>query len=100
MAAHGGLRQLQDRADLVDGQLVPFERQEDPAADRVGQRGHVIEDWCGSHVFIRISGLRDYTVAAMRRQGKGRIGVGPRNSPPPGRIRDRSWVSAKSAGSV
>jgi hypothetical protein len=46
--ADGGLRQLEHRADLVYGQLVPFEGQEHPAANRVGQHGHVVKNL--SHV--------------------------------------------------
>ena len=44
MPAHGRLRQLQDSAQLGNGQLMPIEEQQDPAARRIGQRGQMIED--------------------------------------------------------
>ena len=55
VAAHGGLRQLQHGAQLRHGQLVPFERQQHPDPDGVGQRRHVVENWGGHiHPYIRM----------------------------------------------
>ena len=68
VAAHGRLRQLQHRTQLGHGQLVALEQQQHPAAQRVGQRRHVLEHLgqrrrrgrartCAS--FIRKSGYED-----------------------------------------
>ena len=43
VAADGGLRQLHDGAEFGDGQFVPLEQQQHPAAHGVGQHRHVLE---------------------------------------------------------
>jgi hypothetical protein len=43
--AHGALRQLQRRAQLAHGELVPVEQQQQPAPGGVGERAEAVEDW-------------------------------------------------------
>ena len=52
VAADARLRHLQDRAQLRHRQLVLFEQEQNPAAGRVGQRRHVLED--RNHPSIRM----------------------------------------------
>ena len=55
--ADGGLRQLEDRAQLRHRQLVALEEQQHPAARRIRERGQVVEDRAGQHgLSIRKSG--------------------------------------------
>ena len=54
MTTDRGLRQLEHRAQLADRQLVAFEQDEHPAAERVAEHGEVVED-CGFHPLIRIN---------------------------------------------
>ena len=44
MAADGGLGELQDGAQLPDGQLLALEHQQHPAPGRVRKRSEVLED--------------------------------------------------------
>src|SRR4051812_43888191 len=59
MPADGGLGQLEDRAELVDGQLVALEGEEQPAPRWVGEGCHLPEQGGGGqsiNPFIRIKG--------------------------------------------
>ena len=47
MAADGGLGELEDGSELVDGEFVPLEDEQHAAARRVGERRHAVEDWRG-----------------------------------------------------
>src|SRR5688572_5458028 len=44
MAAHGGLRHLQNCAEFRDRQLVPLEQHEHATARRIRERRHVVQD--------------------------------------------------------
>ena len=55
MAADARLRQLQHGAQLRDRQLVLLEQEQDPAARRVGQRRHVVQD--RDHISVYPDGM-------------------------------------------
>jgi hypothetical protein len=52
MTADGGLRQLQDGAQLRDGQLVPFEEEQHPPPRQVPQHAQLVEDRFNPHIRI------------------------------------------------
>ena len=61
-----GLRQLHDAADLGNGELVPFEEQQDAAARGVSQRGEVVEN-CGSSIHP-LNRMKGYIGSPLRRK--------------------------------
>ena len=58
MPAHGGLRELENAAQLGDGQLMPIEEQQNSAARRVGESSEMIEDRrrASIHPYSRMKG--------------------------------------------
>ena len=74
MAADSGLWELQHRADLGHGEFVPLERQQHPAADGVGERGHVVENRSGVHIHpsIRIKGIIATGLGAVKSRERDR----------------------------
>ena len=71
VAADRGLRELQDRAELRDRELVAVEEEQDPAPRHVGEDGEAVEDGGlggGGH-YIRVSGYNETPCALP---GKGR----------------------------
>ena len=76
--ADGGLRQLEDRAQLRHRQLVPFEHEQHPAARGIGQRRQVVED-CRFHPYIRIECyMTGRLVSRQPREARERAAVRPR----------------------
>jgi hypothetical protein len=59
VAADGRLRELKDRSQLIDGELVPLEGEQQPAPRWVGEGGHLSEEGRRGQTinpFIRIKG--------------------------------------------
>ena len=83
VATHRGLRELQHRAELTDGELLPLQHQEEPGADRVGECREAVVEGGSFHPYIRMKGC----TRAPRRQRS--TALGPRRSVTPARARAR-----------